>query len=895
MMSKPLIYLCFGNEQVPLVLDCELDIDLEAEQWLSWLIFIFIHIDNFSKSVVHQAEGMVESGELLVESDDENVENNMIILDDENIGVDDLIVPAVGMKFKDETEVFDFYKRYGYAVGFPVRKRNSKKDDDGVLRYVTLTCSREGRRSSTTSGSLKPQPTIQTDCKARISASFDVLGTWRINTVHLEHNHKTSPSKSRLYRCNRELSAQVKRRLEVNDTAGIPLHKSFNSAVVEAGDAVAIQSYFSEMQVRCSGFYFSIDLDDESRLKNVFWADYRCRQAYREFGDVVTFDTTYLTNKYDMPFAPFVGVNHHCQSTLLGCGLISNEDTNTFVWLFRTWLKCMHGQPPHGIITDQDRAMQNAIEVVFPHTKHRWCLWHILKKLPEKFGYHCQSTLLGCGLISNEDTNTFVWLFRTWLKCMHGQPPHGIITDQDRAMQNAIEVVFPHTKHRWCLWHILKKLPEKFGYHVDKGLIFSTIHELVYDSQFIEQFEQGWRVMIDTFELHDNDWLSGLYENRGRWVPCYFKTTFWAGMSTTQRSESMNAFFDGYVHAKTSLKQFVEQYERALRNKVEKEFQADFKSFSQMVPCATTYEMEKQFQSVYTISKFREVQAEFTGKVYCDLISASQGHFGMTYEVREDVVCGNRRTKKTFRVVLQKDTCDITCSCHLFEFRGIICRHTIAVLIRNDVTILPSRYILRRWRRDVSRAHTRVPVNYAGLVSTPGQLRYDNMCQAFSSVADLAADDEVRSRAVMNWIEVIKKELMMSPPSTGSNILSHNTFQLPSQGTGSQNTVGGSIGDPKQSKKKGAPKKLRRKSPLETCSKKTKVSSTACIRQNNPAHDAPKVQGGEESFAFAPHIPSPSATQLGKTHAMLNSDDFMTSQFLVAFLDSTYADKDFIQ
>ncbi|XP_022892296.1 protein FAR1-RELATED SEQUENCE 5-like [Olea europaea var. sylvestris] len=610
---------------------------------------------------------MVESGELLVESDDENVENNMIILDDENIGVDDLIVPAVGMKFKDETEVFDFYKRYGYAVGFPVRKRNSKKDDDGVLRYVTLTCSREGRRSSTTSGSLKPQPTIQTDCKARISASFDVLGTWRINTVHLEHNHKTSPSKSRLYRCNRELSAQVKRRLEVNDTAGIPLHKSFNSAVVEAGgyenltcvekdcrnyieqvrrlrlgegDAVAIQSYFSEMQVRCSGFYFSIDLDDESRLKNVFWADYRCRQAYREFGDVVTFDTTYLTNKYDMPFAPFVGVNHHGQSTLLGCGLISNEDTNTFVWLFRTWLKCMHGQPPHGIITDQDRAMQNAIEVVFPHTKHRW-----------------------------------------------------------------------------CLWHILKKLPEKFGYHVDKGLIFSTIHELVYDSQFIEQFEQGWRVMIDTFELHDNDWLSGLYENRGRWVPCYFKTTFWAGMSTTQRSESMNAFFDGYVHAKTSLKQFVEQYERALRNKVEKEFQADFKSFSQMVPCATTYEMEKQFQSVYTISKFREVQAEFTGKVYCDLISASQGHFGMTYEVREDVVCGNRRTKKTFRVVLQKDTCDITCSCHLFEFRGIICRHTIAVLIRNDVTILPSRYILRRWRRDVSRAHTRVPVNYVGLPS----------------------------------------------------------------------------------------------------------------------------------------------------------------------------------
>lgn len=56
------------------------------------------------------------------------------------------------------------------------------------------------------------------------------------------------------------------------------------------------------------------------------------------------------------------------------------------------------------------------------------------------------------------------------------------------------------------------------------------------------------------------------------------------GMSTTQRSESINAFFDGYVHSKTSLKQFVEQYGRALSSKAEKEFQADSKSFYHMVP-----------------------------------------------------------------------------------------------------------------------------------------------------------------------------------------------------------------------------------------------------------------------------------------------------------------------
>lgn len=72
-------------------------------------------------------------------------------------------------------------------------------------------------------------------CKAKISTSSDVLGTWRINAVCLEHNHKISHSKSKLYCCNKELSAHVKRRLEVNDMVGIPLRKSFNSAVVEVG------------------------------------------------------------------------------------------------------------------------------------------------------------------------------------------------------------------------------------------------------------------------------------------------------------------------------------------------------------------------------------------------------------------------------------------------------------------------------------------------------------------------------------------------------------------------------------------------------------------------------------------------------------------------------------
>jgi len=105
-------------------------------------------------------------------------------------------------------------------------------------------------------------------------------------------------------------------------------------ALCKHGDAKALLTYFSRMSQLNKDFYFEIDFDEDSRIRNVFWANARTRAACKYFGDVISFETTYLTNKYDMPFAPFVGVNHHRHSILLGCGLLSSEDTSSFIWLF---------------------------------------------------------------------------------------------------------------------------------------------------------------------------------------------------------------------------------------------------------------------------------------------------------------------------------------------------------------------------------------------------------------------------------------------------------------------------------------------------------------------------------------------------------------------------------
>ena len=65
-----------------------------------------------------------------------------------------------------------------------------------------------------------------------------------------------------------------------------------------------------------------------------------------------------MTNMYDIPFAPFIGINRHGQSFMLGCAFIRDEKIPSYVWLFETFLEAMQGKALVSIITDQDPAIR---------------------------------------------------------------------------------------------------------------------------------------------------------------------------------------------------------------------------------------------------------------------------------------------------------------------------------------------------------------------------------------------------------------------------------------------------------------------------------------------------------------------------------------------------------
>ncbi|KAL2901821.1 Protein FAR-RED ELONGATED HYPOCOTYL 3 [Bienertia sinuspersici] len=67
---------------------------------------------------------------------------------------------------------------------------------------------------------------------------------------------------------------------------------------------------------------------------------------------------------------------------------------------------------------------------------------------------------------------------------------------------------------------------------------------------------------------------------------------------------------------------------------------------------------------------------------------------------------------KTFIVSYNKDKSDFSCSCKLFEFRDILCRHIIKIIEFEDVNVIPGRYILSRWRKDIVRPYEDIRVSY---------------------------------------------------------------------------------------------------------------------------------------------------------------------------------------
>nr|GFC34168.1 protein FAR1-related sequence 5-like [Tanacetum cinerariifolium] len=115
-------------------------------------------------------------------------------------------------------------------------------------------------------------------------------------------------------------------------------------------------------------------LHDE--LVSMFWDDDTMKCNYAVFGDVVSFNATFRTNKYDFVFVPLTGIDHNQKCVTLGAALLSDETKDSYCWMLKAFLK-VHQKQPTLSLTDQDAALRNVVMIIFLNSKHRLCMWHI--------------------------------------------------------------------------------------------------------------------------------------------------------------------------------------------------------------------------------------------------------------------------------------------------------------------------------------------------------------------------------------------------------------------------------------------------------------------------------------------------------------------------------------
>ncbi|XP_008784351.2 protein FAR1-RELATED SEQUENCE 6-like [Phoenix dactylifera] len=691
----------------------------------------------------------------------------------------EIIAPKTGMKFKTLEELCEFYNRYAQHLGFATKIKGSSRN----RAYIQIMCWKGRKRDIRRTDALAPRPTLYTSCPALLKVRlcrFD--GMYHLKEVVLDHNHELNPLRMHFYRDENMVGAGVKKReahvAVVREDSLAMVEREWMSSVdeiqwlkLEKEDAEALHQFFRRKQANNSNFFYLIDIDGEGHLKNVFWADGRSRAAYRYFGDVILLDTSCLRSKHNVPLATFIGINHHGQPLLMGCGLLSNENTRTYIWLFRAWLSCMSGKSPNAIITDQGKAIQEAVAQVFPGCPHRQCLWQIMKRIPNK--------LEGC------------------------------------AEYKEIKKAFKKT---------------------------------VYDSLSAHEFEQEWRKMIEKHNLVYNEWLRLLYQDRYHWAPIFVKDKFWAGLSTTQRGENMDFFFEGHLESNTSLKQFLDEYEMAMESKYETEALADFESFHKVPPVFTQFYMEEQLSKIYTIDIFVKFQDEVKALVYCHPSLIRKDGLMYIFEVRERIRGkeGKMMEQKNYEVMFNPNDQEAQCICHSFQYRGILCRHVLSVFNFQDIDEIPSWYIVERWKKDFKGVHPVVCPPYEMVANGPME-RYENLYKHCLKLAEVGTITDDKYQFVLKIVnEAMEKLLVDNFTCKGKQVkivMTEPTIDcntVDSSAINDNDDMGKEIEeirDPKEARKKGRKKRKESAETLNSNKEKEQVNQTnAPVFLHPPLH-----------------------------------------------------------
>lgn len=134
-----------------------------------------------------------------------------------------------------------------------------------------------------------------------------------------------------------------------------------------------------------------IRVNSNKQISGFFFMNEAAINEARRWPETVTIDATYKTNANRLSLINIVGTSNistvkrganHLQTFAIAAAFVDSETEESYTWVLQelreaVWPPEESFQLPSVIMTDNERALRNAIATVFPESQHFLCYWHL--------------------------------------------------------------------------------------------------------------------------------------------------------------------------------------------------------------------------------------------------------------------------------------------------------------------------------------------------------------------------------------------------------------------------------------------------------------------------------------------------------------------------------------
>ncbi|KAL2905262.1 Protein FAR1-RELATED SEQUENCE 5 [Bienertia sinuspersici] len=328
------------------------------------------------------------------------------------------------MKFNTLQQGISFYENYARLSGFDTRLSSTKKrKSDGKILLKYCVCSKEDFRETPRlhAKCKKKRPITRMGCKARLTLKvINDQDNYVIFSFHEGHTHAlTTPNSAHHTKQSKNLTLAHKKYIMDNSRANIRATKSYRLMKEHVGG-------YQNMTASVTNF---------KNFQRHIRKHIRGKDAH-------------------MLIENFKRKQHMCCSFFFKYEVDDKQHLIRVFWADAIGRKC-YASFEDVVSFDTTFSMNEYYMVFAPFTgvdNSKSCV------------------TFAAALLYRENTESFVWLFEAFGNAMSYCDPTCLITHQDPAMKIAIERVFDssRTRHRLCMWHIIKMVPKRLVQQLSK-------------------------------------------------------------------------------------------------------------------------------------------------------------------------------------------------------------------------------------------------------------------------------------------------------------------------------------------------------------------------------------------------------------------------------------------